>query len=990
MKKIFSILFILSFVSVFAFSFGNSFHGQGKVFVKATEFLDVIYSESSVESAGIIVQNGDQVYREVCADFGLDVPFRICVVVTRNTDVCNAYQSMVGKNHIVLLDTVPDEDLAVFSDTFLEIFRHELAHNVSLNLKEGFFEGLTAVFGDAASWASLWGTSKFMTEGTAVAEESLGGQGRLNDPFYMSTLTQLKLNGNFPSWADVQGATDVYPAGVLPYLVGGAFFRYLQNKYGMEKYARLWWDTVNMKALDWTVAFRNVYGISVNREWPMFVDSIPVPQNLGPEGESVFGHGEGRRIFYLTRGSAVVCFYDGASRTVYRGSLDEEGNLGGIKKLFYMANVSGLGLSSDGKILSIDYYDVNHECVKSQLAFYNLETGKFARDKETGLRSSTAVYRNLHSDEYLVAAVKTYGQNFFLNYYSLDPVTLKKTFLSSKSFPRSMQIFSPVDLGFGDGSVAFILKDGMDWSVVLNNPVDTEKFLKMSAGDGMRLRNLTVSSVDENRMSIGFSWGVQNGFPADGFISIGRDTVEKLCSGDVQDQMGPTGDFVDAFFCQQSFDGAMKECVNVFDSDGNLKNVCSVKDSVWHSELVCNSGMDMEFGQLQLLIEEFGFAMEPACDEKIIEGSEPVVFPYLSRGTLVPLALVPFKIPSVPFFSGTNMPLVLGATYFTLTPWDSNLIYLTAGVSPLSGYYGLSFQFQDMAETSVYGYIFEGNVIFSGLKFVQAFLDGDFSTGWKIGRTGSVSVTESNEIYYGRLANRFAGENLVDGLLNGIFAPGMKPAFSSELLLRDSNSLSIGLTASGKTGPGFREVFIVRGGLSLDSSWNWLQSGNDLQYSYTYCNVSPSLTINIPKLLPLKSRYGWTYNLPLTLNASLYPDYGLVFKGQAFTVLLEKEIQKGLSFFPLYFVSASVQASYTGVLKNENCGAFFPIFGIANDFGPGSGSVYVDSVQLNAVLKFKINQGYFVSMDSFKMTTGIIYLPRTDKNPVRFNFYFSL
>ena len=79
-----------------------------------------------------------------------------------------------------------------------------------------------------------------LTEGIAVALESTDGYGRLNDGYSLQMLRQAKIENRFPSFKDAAGARDIYPAGNVPYLFGGAFTAWVQQKYGMEKCGEFW------------------------------------------------------------------------------------------------------------------------------------------------------------------------------------------------------------------------------------------------------------------------------------------------------------------------------------------------------------------------------------------------------------------------------------------------------------------------------------------------------------------------------------------------------------------------------------------------------------------------------------------------------------------------------------------------------------------------------------------------------------------------------
>ena len=179
----------------------------------------------------------------------------------------NAYWSAVPYNHIVIYDTALIDDLAVFSENLLSTFRHELTHAYTYNLKNKFWRGV-GFFGDLINPAYLFITSGW-AEGATLTSESAGGEGRLNNEFAMQMVKQAKLENKFPKYADVQGASDKYPSGSF-YYFNGAFNQWLQEKYGMEKYAAFWYKCVNFQTISTRLAFKKIYGIRINKAWEEF------------------------------------------------------------------------------------------------------------------------------------------------------------------------------------------------------------------------------------------------------------------------------------------------------------------------------------------------------------------------------------------------------------------------------------------------------------------------------------------------------------------------------------------------------------------------------------------------------------------------------------------------------------------------------------------------------------------------------------------------
>ena len=188
------------------------FWGEKNLRVTKTKWFDLIYPERSAETAAILYEKADTVYEEVTAEYGLEPFFRMPVVITPAVDQFNAFWTAVPYNHIALYDTGSSgaSELAVFSETMLSTFRHELTHAVTYNMKNGFWRFMGHVFGDCVTPGMLSVTTG-MAEGATVAYESSTGEGegRLNDEYAMHSVKQAKIENKFPAYHDVSGAADV-------------------------------------------------------------------------------------------------------------------------------------------------------------------------------------------------------------------------------------------------------------------------------------------------------------------------------------------------------------------------------------------------------------------------------------------------------------------------------------------------------------------------------------------------------------------------------------------------------------------------------------------------------------------------------------------------------------------------------------------------------------------------------------------------------------
>ena len=136
-RKQFSIL-VLLLLCAKLFAYSGMLSGEKNLLVTKTKWFDIIYPKRCELSAGILYEKADSVYDEVTAQYGLTPSFRMPVVITPAVDQFNAFWTAVPYNHIAIYDTgvSGSNELAVFSETLLSTFRHELTHAVTYNMKD--------------------------------------------------------------------------------------------------------------------------------------------------------------------------------------------------------------------------------------------------------------------------------------------------------------------------------------------------------------------------------------------------------------------------------------------------------------------------------------------------------------------------------------------------------------------------------------------------------------------------------------------------------------------------------------------------------------------------------------------------------------------------------------------------------------------------------------------------------------------------------------
>ncbi|MCL2193117.1 MAG: hypothetical protein FWB78_06955 [Treponema sp.] len=243
-----------------------------------TEYFDIIFPRESEASARMLASYADRIYEQMSSMLGIEVRFRIPVVLNPQMDIFNGFYAPFPNPHIVLFDTPMDIEWTAFPDTLKYLFVHELAHAISLNQRQSIGWFFHRIFG-GVSFPWVWtNATLFMIEGIAVSLESLSGFGRNNDPLTRQHLRQAVHEGRFLSPIQAAGTYDL-PLRVFFHEYGGLFSEWLLQNYGMERYVRLWHEMGRGARFSFSVyhscffhVFSNVYNMNFLDAWTAFRD----------------------------------------------------------------------------------------------------------------------------------------------------------------------------------------------------------------------------------------------------------------------------------------------------------------------------------------------------------------------------------------------------------------------------------------------------------------------------------------------------------------------------------------------------------------------------------------------------------------------------------------------------------------------------------------------------------------------------------------------
>ena len=910
----------LLFAAAPSFAFEGTMAGEKNIRIVRTTHFEIIFPERSRQSAEILFAKAEDVYREVAASYHLPHDFSLSVVLSPSQDEFNGYFSFAPFNHIVINDTVPDANLAVFSENLISVFRHELTHAVSYNVHDGFWHGVKKTLGDSYNPGILMTTTAW-AEGAAVSSESMTGEGRLNDEFSLHLVKQAKIEGRFPRYSEVNGTKDTYPYTRQSYAFGGAFSAWLQKTYGMEKYAEFWYRCVNFRTLTYFMCFKQTYGTSIASAWERFCAEVRVPDNLSfPDQNNWSTTFDGRTKNYLSLTSCRTGFayYDAYAAAVYFVKN------GGAKpkRLFKMAGVSRISLSADGRFLAVAYTSRSSPHAKHKVSVYDTEKKRFFTLKETGIRDA-AVFKN--GQEYYLAAIRTENQNTALVVYALQNAAAGITAAERTTvIKHEAQKFAFSPVGSEDGSVYYIYKDGMNFLIHAYNLSDRRTTEFRLPVERAVIRNLNAAG--DGRIS--FSWTKPDSMPRLGIFT--KDSTdgaafllqEDDCSGGVFSPAFIEGESVSvnrALYIGSFFSGTKLLFADADKMNLTRVNAAASDTAPFNNPDAGSSRTDGNGAEIDENEDASPNVRTPLPNEKPFS---LVKYAFTHKGTILPFALTASHSISGNAHSLLSMPLPFGVTYVSSSPWTAPIWGVSAGYSFLTNSGAIGALATGGTQTELFKYTVQAQAEFDRYGYKQAFSSADSSCKIPAGKNAYFKFANDFRLFEGRQTAHTLPPRQIERMflreaaafhLFGILETGDR---TQRLFVSDKASAAFGNIA--KSGKEFYEYSGAEIALFYAAHYTAPLLAMRLPYS-EYQNAGLSGRVKIPRLLPIQNADGWTNNLPLTLEAALFPAKGYYAAAKASAVLFAKEIQWAPNVLPLLYTNRfALSTSYLAKLGTES------------------------------------------------------------------------
>lgn len=981
--KKFIIFAFLLVISSSAFAGTGALLGKNHLRVTKTQWFDIIYPLESQEAAGIFFENADTIYDEVAAQYNTLPWFRMPLVIVPTVDTMNAFWTAAPYNHIVIYDTSISkiDELATYSETLLSVFRHELTHAVTNNMKGNFWKGVSKVFGDPVSLGMV-AVSSGIAEGATLTSESANGEGRLNDEYSKQTVKQAKLEHKFPSYYDVKGASDKYPFGTA-YYFNGAFHQWLQNKYGMEAYAKFWFNVVNTKKIFINSCFKDAFGVGIKSAWKQFATEYPVPQVAAnplydsavqdfftPDSNKISRlNKSGKRYSSLTASKdSLFWIEESGSKIQYISfnAFNEEKIK--PKTLFSFAGLNSINISEDGHILAISYSSQNAAGESSCVKLYDLESKRFFSVPESGLKNAALIQKD--DDYYLIANKYSSPKNNIVIskiIFSNGKITELQ---DSKRIEQPLNEYTLNYIQFGNGKFACIKKTGLKYSICIGDIEASSENFQLSEFTAPK-EKMVMNSLSASNEKLYFSWTEPRTMPRLGILDVNAQTISLSYSDLSGGVYEPTAILETS---EITYIGHFYSENRMFRTEASINQNFETLEV--HSTKETISGTKNEQAEINLHSD--------------LEYEKYNPFNYMKRGIFAPISIYKteyFGCNSA--YSSDASTYLLGATYVTSNPWsngENDLYILTGGWNYLNNSLGIDLQAKISTETKLLSSTIDLKNEFSdkGWKFSAAKLN--LQSIVYLGKISSITLSDETGFMIGHQDKRIYNLSVLDQFRFGD-SNYFKCCSSDDDMIYSciSNLLTIGYSNIHKAGSSRFEKIGFGAALSFDFRKDMALSSTPVTYIDSF-NIYPTIKAYTPwfiptkymlTILPLGSNYGYDTN----------PNYAgrSIFDFRTESVLFAIEPQKALPFVSALFINdIFISAGYSGTLGAANMSKLGFQLPYLADYIKGTfngEACYLDAVYLKTTIELTPNLGLLAS-SSFKTNFfGMISFSLHKSNP---------
>ncbi len=196
----------------------------------------VHYYQGLEKSAHEVIAIAEEVHARLTLYFKWQPKQKTDIVLTDEIDMANGFSQPFPSNRIGLFLTAPDDGLFDYAGWLESLISHEYTHTLHLDMASGTPKKARQTFGRhpvlfPGVFQPLW-----LIEGLAtyVETDSKRGIGRGQSSYY-DMLMRTEVAAGFKPLKQVNQFIRTWPTGTTPYLYGYYFYKFVEDRYGVEK-----------------------------------------------------------------------------------------------------------------------------------------------------------------------------------------------------------------------------------------------------------------------------------------------------------------------------------------------------------------------------------------------------------------------------------------------------------------------------------------------------------------------------------------------------------------------------------------------------------------------------------------------------------------------------------------------------------------------------------------------------------------------------------
>ncbi|WDE00657.1 TolB family protein [Thalassomonas actiniarum] len=255
-------------------SLSNESAGGDPLQTLTTRYGRIHYHRDYQAFAEEIARRFDAVYLDVGKLIGFNREEKLDLVIGDEIHRANGTAlPMAAGSLLKLYTSAPrsEQGLGFYSDWLDLVLSHELAHKIHLAEPGRSWRSTLDPYLLEADAINAGRYPRWVAEGYAtVIETEFTGQGRIHSDYVKSLLQQWALEGQLPSYGELNGSKR-YLGRTMMYYQGSAFLYWLQQEYGAEKLSHLWRRATAIKHRSFEQAFTGLFLDSPENLYKQFV-----------------------------------------------------------------------------------------------------------------------------------------------------------------------------------------------------------------------------------------------------------------------------------------------------------------------------------------------------------------------------------------------------------------------------------------------------------------------------------------------------------------------------------------------------------------------------------------------------------------------------------------------------------------------------------------------------------------------------------------------